>query len=231
MPLCQSIGSSVRSYIKANERLCLICNESLDTIHSLKDLSVFPSFLCTSCRSKLKLHQKIYIIDGLQWHVLYEYDEFLERLFFRYKEQCDILLAPVFLETIRDSIDRFQKFTVCTLCSSNEKYMHRGFDPLKEIFLSWNIPSQSPFYKRWDHKQSQLSKDQRQQVFKVLRKKEHHFLNSKNILLADDVCTTGSTLRAAVSLVLPQYVFVLSAHPLWIEDHRQMVVEKKGLFW
>lgn len=52
--------------------------------------------LCRSCRSKWLEHKKIYNINGINYHVLYEYDENLESFFFRYKEQRDIVLAPSF---------------------------------------------------------------------------------------------------------------------------------------
>ena len=82
------------SYFEANERFCLICNESLDSIQNVDLLSYC---LCKRCRKQFRMCKKIYKINQVEWHVLYEYDDFLERLFFRYKEQCDRLLAPVFL--------------------------------------------------------------------------------------------------------------------------------------
>lgn len=77
--------------------------------------------------------------------MLYEYNDFLERLWFRYKEQRDIVLAPIFLEEVRASF--FSKYCVCGLCSSEKKRLDRGFEPLKEIFMAQGIEFYSPFIK------------------------------------------------------------------------------------
>ncbi len=38
--------------------------------------------ICPDCSKNFKLHKQVYNIDGIPLYVLYEYDEFLERLFF-----------------------------------------------------------------------------------------------------------------------------------------------------
>ena len=82
----------------------------------------------------------IYNINGINYHVLYEYDENLESFFFRYKEQRDIVLAPSFLHLYKDQFQKtMKKYMVCGVCSSDEKYFQRGFLPLEEIFNSINI--------------------------------------------------------------------------------------------
>lgn len=53
--------------------------------------------VCQDCLKNFKLHKHVYNIDGTPLYVLYEYNEFLERLFFQYKEQKDIVLKDVFL--------------------------------------------------------------------------------------------------------------------------------------
>lgn len=53
--------------------------------------------ICPDCSKNFKLHKQVYNIDGIPLYVLYEYDEFLERLFFQYKEQRDVVLKDIFL--------------------------------------------------------------------------------------------------------------------------------------
>lgn len=218
----------MRSYFEANERFCLICNESLDSIQSVDLLSFC---LCKKCRNQFRVCKKIYKINQVEWHVLYEYDDFLERLFFRYKEQCDRMLAPVFLEPIHSYLHKMKKYTVCSLCSSDKKRMQRGFDPLSDIFTFYDVPIASPLYKKKEHKQSKLSKEEREKVNDVIFRKEQYTLADKPILLVDDVCTTGSSLQRGIELLSPNKVFVIAAHPLWLSKHQEMIVEKKSLFW
>ncbi len=218
----------MRTYFEANERFCLICNETLDT---LQNVDLFSSCLCRKCRSQFRMCKKIYKIDKLEWHVLYEYDEFLERVLFRYKEQCDRMLAPVFLEPVQHRLHTMKKYTVCGLCSSDKKRLQRGFDPLFDIFDSYGISIYFPLYKNKEHKQSQLSRKEREKVKNVIFRKEQYRLLNKPILLVDDVCTTGASLQRAIALLAPQKVFVIAAHPLWLSKHKEMIVEKKSLFW
>ena len=83
--------------------------------------------ICPDCSKKFKLHKQVYNIDGIPLYVLYEYDEFLERLFFQYKEQRDVVLKDIFLCEHLYLKKTFKKYCVCTLCSSDAKRMERGF--------------------------------------------------------------------------------------------------------
>lgn len=196
-----------------------------------RDIDVFlfnDKKVCLDCLKQMVVHKQIYRIHGIDWHVLYEYNEFLERLFFRYKEQRDVVLKAVFLNGYHKG---FSKYCVCALCSSDEKRYFRGFEPIIDILSSIDIEVYSPFYKRANVKQSSLSGKERKKIGDVLALKSHYPLVNKKILLVDDVCTTGSTLLAACDLLHPSKVFVIAAHPLWIEANKENVVVKKGVFW
>ena len=156
--------------------------------------SFFPTCIA---KKQLQVHKQAYRIEGRIWYVLYEYNDFLERLWFRYKEQRDIVLAPIFLEEVRASF--FSKYCVCGLCSSEKKRLDRGFEPLKEIFMAQGIEFYSPFYKNRDWKQNHQHKQERKKIAQILEKKSLYPLPNKAICLVDDVCTSGASLEAALS--------------------------------
>ena len=66
----------------------------------LRDFDVFfydDQLICPDCLKNFKLHKQVYNIEGTPLYVLYEYNEFLERLLFQYKEQKDVVLKDIFL--------------------------------------------------------------------------------------------------------------------------------------
>lgn len=231
MSIRQFIDQRVYPYFKVDEQYCRLCGKSLNVLEDIRDLALDGSLICRECQKQMTLVKKIFLIDGIEWHVLYEYNEFLERTFFRYKEQRDRMLAPVFLEPIKYTINRMRAFQVCGLCSDERHRYQRGFEPLIELFLAYGIFVASPLYKKKDHKQSCLSKNQREQIEKVIERKQMFPLSEKPILLVDDVCTTGASLQRGIDLLSPKKVFVVAAHPLWLLNVEPKIVEKKAFFW
>lgn len=124
--------------------------------------------ICPDCSKNFKLHKQVYNIDGIPLYVLYEYDEFLERLFFQYKEQRDVVLKDVFLCEHLYLKKIFKKYCVCTLCSSDAKRMERGFEAAVDIYSTLDIFVHSPFYKKEDIKQSSKSKAERAHIKEIL---------------------------------------------------------------
>ncbi|WP_295563109.1 phosphoribosyltransferase [uncultured Holdemanella sp.] len=109
--------------------------------------------------------------------------------------------------------------------------MERGFEAAVDIYSTLDIFVHSPFYKKEDIKQSSKSKAERAHIKEILALKELYPLPKKKTLLVDDVCTTGNTLSAAQSLIHPDCMFVLAAHPLWIKANKENIVVKSKGFW
>lgn len=180
--------------------------------------------ICPDCRQQLIVRKEIYHVHGADWFVLYEYDPFLERLLFQWKEQGDVALAPLFL-------DRrvFRKWSRDRILlgppSSAEKRMARGFETISAIYEPFEI--YFPFYKTSAVKQSKQSAAARRQIDQIIQKKTLYPLPKGPYLLVDDVCTTGSTLTACLDLIPADRVFVLAGHPLWLETHSQNLVVKR----
>lgn len=71
--------------------------------------------VCPDCMKNFKVHKQTYRIKETFMYVLYEYDEFLERLFFQYKEQRDIVLKDVFLNSHKYLSKTFKHYCVCVV--------------------------------------------------------------------------------------------------------------------
>ena len=72
-----------------DECFCLDCLRPLDEETTFTRMFLNDDVLCSSCRSKWLEHKKIYNINGINYHVLYEYDENLESFFFRRSDGVD----------------------------------------------------------------------------------------------------------------------------------------------
>ena len=204
-----------------DERTCVFCFREKEDLNSI---FLNEYVLCRECWKKLKIHKKSYRIQGTVYHVLYEYDEFLEGLFFQFKEQRDRVLAPVFLEREKERLFfQFKGYKVYGMCSSEEKRLFRGFEPLIEMFKSAGITVASPFYKIKNSKQSSRSKKDREKIKEEIQLKQAYPKKNiyKKICLVDDVVTTGATISRGIELLNPDFVFVIAAHPLWIQEHEK----------
>lgn len=210
-----------------DEPICPVC---LNTLSFDQQLSSFS--LCSKCLSELKVVKEKFKVDGRDWYVLYEYNEFIERLFFRFKEQRDIALAPIFIQGHQEWIAAILKGKTCCVVPSGQiQRQKRGFEPLLEIFLSMNVILYSPFYKQKEHKQSSLNPSQRKEISSILQPKKIYPKLEGDIVWMDDVCTTGATLNKCVEWKKCTSVLVLAAHPKWIEQQREKRLLKKGSFW
>lgn len=207
--------------IKEDERYCLLCNQRLDTEIVIDDFWEEKE-ICLECEKKLKGQKRIYEKDGKRYIVFHEYDDYLERLLFRYKEQRDIALAPIFLSSYKKELIKMRKkYAFVVLCSSEEKRKFRAFEPLIEWFKAIGIEVYSPLYKSMDWKQSNLSFEKRKGIKNVLKKKEHYTLPNKPLLLFDDVVTSGASLETALELLDIKTVIVFSAHKSWLESMKR----------
>lgn len=215
---------------RMDESTCKVCLEKEQTI-PIQFLINDEVILCKKCLERFHVHKKTYRIQNVNYHILYEYDEWIESLLFQLKEQRDIVLKDVFLYAEKDFLKKkLKSFDCIALCSGEEKRALRGFEPVIEIFKEIKEPIASPFYRTDCVKQSSRSKEQRKQIRDSLKKKACYPLRkSSRYLLLDDVITTGETIEAALSLIPCRDVLLVAAHPLWIEEHAQQQI--KHPFW
>lgn len=208
---------------------CLYCFGNIEHDLNWMDWWKQDSLLCGTCKGKLNRLDLDTKLDGMPLHILYEYNETMESMIFQFKEGRDIALAPLFLyEDRKKIIDRYRHYTIVLLPSSQEKLRERGFQPVKEMLEKIPIPVVEPFYKLNHHKQSLQSFENRKKIDQVMQRNPAIKLPDTPLLLLDDVCTSGFSLKRAYDLIKEHTyrieAFVLCAHPLFVES-----CDKKGL--
>ena len=202
------------------EPICLWCLR--DLYHDATLLSIFSEqqLLCLGCQLKLKQQKIIFILDEVEVTSFVEYDENISRLLILYKEHCDEALAPIFFDRWKKHINKKYKGYICIpLPSSSEKVAQRGFHHLHRMIESVDLELADVLVKTKNVKQARLSKEDRKHIDMIFEIKKDIECSFENVVLMDDVCTTGASLKAAITLLRPHCknirAITFSYHPLW----------------
>ena len=184
---------------------CLMCDKEQEN-DTLLRLLFSDDPICGECRSQWQKHRKREMLDDIPMEALWQYNGAFSSCLLQFKELHDEALKDVFLYPFVNRLrHRYRGYTLLLMPSSREKQEERGFSHLKEMFECLHLPMLEPFIKESSRVQKALGRKGRMEMeHSILRRKEIEL--PKKILLVDDVCTTGSTLRGAL-------------HTLKKEDH------------
>lgn len=190
----------------------------------MEDLFKAEDCLCGKCRKQLIELREHYEVLGLRVEALYLYTPFFENLIFQFKDAKDLPLAPLFLSPYQRALRRqFKKKLVVAVPSSPKRTTQRGYVPITAMFEAIGIPVLHPFEKD-EIKQSQRSVQTRTRIARHIRLKDSESIRDQSIVLVDDVCTTGHSLKACVELLTPLTkdisCWVVAIHPALIRQKR-----------
>ncbi len=200
-----------------SQPVCLNCFCDLTDGLGILDLFRKEDILCGYCRQQFNPIRKSFQVLGESVYAYYVYDAFFEKLIYQVKENKDETLAPIFLHPyVRDLKKRCLNKTLVLVPSSRKKTDSRGFDALRCMFQEVELELTCPFEKD-DIKQSQRNVSQRSKIKNHIRLVHPQLVVGQDIVLIDDVCTTGYSIKACIDLLKPLansiIVIVLAMHP------------------
>ena len=223
--------------VRRNEQrvaLCPICFSSITNKQSIWAYIKQDFIICGDCRKNFIVVNRCTMFCEVKLHILYIYNSFMESLLFQYKEGKDVALQQIFFhEVVKELETKFRNYTIVLPPSSIQKNKERGFHCLKSMLEKCHLQKISPFQKVGDYKQSSQPFSKRKNIENHIRFIGIHEKCKKRLLIVDDVCTSGHTLRVMIQLLKLHYEYVealvLTIHPkLLIEMNKRKF--KKGIF-
>jgi competence protein ComFC len=192
MPVAQSRNAT---------RICKVCFKDIidKNLHSLLTQNVN---ICRKCNDKFLNYDKIIRLGHFKCRVLYQYNDFLKEQLYKLKGCGDIELSSIFLEYKLIWLRLlYGNYVIVPIPSNEEDDLERGFNHVIEIYKPLKLRFAKAIIKNCKFKQSDLSKLEREKVSSKLSLVNNLLIKNKNILLVDDVITTGSTMKACINLL------------------------------
>lgn len=173
----------------------------------IKDMNFFllvrkKRYLCASCYEKFHPRFRAFSIDDIKGRYIYDYDEIIREKLFMLKGGKDYEMAPVFLEYTAPLLRLlYSGFVIVPVPSFHLDDERRGFNHVEAVFSVLGKPFLKVLYKDKNVKQSAQNSEGRAGIRDVIKIREGQKLTGKKILLVDDVCTTGNSLKASLDLI------------------------------
>ncbi|WP_244668372.1 ComF family protein [Bacillus sp. NTK074B] len=133
-------------------------------------------------------------------HSFYHYNDFLKDYLARYKYRGDHVLAQAFSHTIKSYLDKIKYDLLIPIPLSDERLYERGFNQSTALLEEAEVRPSHILTRSHSEKQSKKTRSERLRQEQVFHLTEN-VVREKNILLFDDIYTTGTTLRQAAKLL------------------------------
>lgn len=179
---------------------CRICFKHITPRH-LIDVLFKSLVICFQCYQQFEWHHQLLRWEGFDLESFYDYGLVFQQRLRHYKTLGDVELAPVFLAYLTRYIQiKYFGYSMIFAPSHHDDILHRGFHHLESLVESISLPKYHPFMKTIPHRQGQQNYHDREKIQQVIALKPQTKI-PKQVLLFDDVMTTGQTMLTMVKLI------------------------------
>ena len=182
---------------------CLLCGAPLNESVTWKSLlgNEYPRTICTECEKEFEpIPTSENSSDAIS---LFKYNEKMQDYLHRYKFMHDVVLAKVFRNQLRKSLSKRQEIIV-PIPIHAQKLKERTFAHIDELLKAANIPYKHLLEKLTFETQAQKSREERINTPQLFKLKQNSSVKNKDIILVDDIITTGTTIQHAKNLLLQE---------------------------
>lgn len=179
---------------------CLLCDSELQQGIGWRELLTanLPTTICQRCAQRFeKVEQQTE--DNVT--TLFHYNDAMKDYLHRYKFTHDVVLAHVFNHAVQAQLKKEQRLIV-PIPMHKESLKERTFAHVDELLTAAHISFEHHLIKQSSEQQSKKTRQERlatTQLFEVI---EPDAIKHKNILLIDDIYTTGTTFNHAKKALL-----------------------------
>ncbi|MBD1381389.1 ComF family protein [Metabacillus arenae] len=210
---------------------CLICDQRLEMKSSWRSLFLLikEKKICEECEQQFKLltgpictvcgrmTEEPVCSDCSRWQnqpewkdtlvcnrSTYEYNDFMKEVLAAFKYRGDAELVYVFKYAFENTFKKYfqENDMIVPIPSSKERLYERGFNQAKLLAECLDLSIYEPITRLHHEKQSKKSRQERIQTKNVFQMTSPSAISNQNILLIDDLYTTGTTLRHAAKILL-----------------------------
>ena len=181
--------------------ICKLCFRPLE-IRSFVTLIDKRLTVCDACFDMFHPRFHRFTLEKIPCLAVFDYDPVIKEHLYRFKGCHDYELKDMFLERYRYYLRLlYRGYEIVPIPSWAPDDEARGFNHVESMFALLKRPMRKLLMKTRKHKQAVSSYEARRQVAKVIALCDSSSLAGRDILIVDDVMTSGATLKAAITLI------------------------------
>lgn len=199
------------TYLLSKEPECYLCAGCKEKLEEIKGET------CGICGRPLHLLEAVYVKNGVchdckrwdeseEWkgilganQSLFLYNDFLKETIARFKYRGDFRIAASFVSYLPKDLGKNK--VVVPIPLSEERLYERGFNQTEAVLLYAKIPYFNCLVRLHSEKQSKKTRKERLEIENIFKLEQKERIIAQDILLVDDIYTTGSTLRNAAKVL------------------------------
>lgn len=181
---------------QSENNICPDCQKAFDKIGDKHCPNCYRKGVASQCQDCHKWEKEGHYVCH---EALFTYNAAMKDYFSKYKFQGDMLLSHVFARDIKKALKKYSNYIFVPVPLSQKRFEERQFNQVTAFLQASQIPYKNLLIKRETDKQSDKNRKERLAASSPFILKDTQKM-PKNILIIDDIYTTGATLKGIYHL-------------------------------